>query len=141
MALCGIYGDMLNPAESLSRGLLFSNIFWNNLWFQEPSLLLPGDTANSKFSLWNLKLKKHVTLLNLKKDIQSKENDLGFSETEKFSSLDKILMVLLRFIENLKNSLNKEWINLGKKITIEKLFEERLGVIYVQKDTFSSKQY
>ena len=79
--------------------------------------------------------------MNLKKDIQSKENDLGFSEIEKFSRLDKILMVLLRFIENLKNSLNKEWINLGKKITIEKLFEERLWVIYVQKDTFSSKQY
>ena len=48
---------------------------------------------------------------------------------------------LLRFMVNLKNSLNKEWINLGKKITIEKLFEERLWVIYVQKDTFSSKQY
>ena len=102
---------MFNPAESLSRDLLFSNIFWNNLWFQEPSLPLPGGTANSKFSLRNLKLKKHVTLLNimnLKKDIQSKENDLGFSEIEKFSSFDKILMALLRFIENLKNSLNKK---------------------------------
>ena len=88
MALCGIYGDMLNPAESLSKGLLFSKILWNDLWFQEPSLLLLGDTANSEFSLRNLKLKEHVTLLNLKKDIQSKEVDLGVSDIEKFSSLD-----------------------------------------------------
>ena len=88
MALCGIYGDMLNPAESLSKGLLFSKILWNDLWFQEPSLLLLGDTANSEFSLRNLKLKEHVTLLNLKKDIQSKEVDLRVSDIEKFSSLD-----------------------------------------------------
>ena len=79
---------MLNPAESLSKGLLFSKILWNDLWFQEPSLLLLGDTANSEFSLRNLKLKEHVTLLNLKKDIQSKEVDLGVSDIEKFSSLD-----------------------------------------------------
>ena len=63
---------MLNPADSLSRGLLSSKILWNDLWFEEPSLLLLGDTANSEFSLRNLKLKEHVTLLNLKKDIQSK---------------------------------------------------------------------
>ena len=88
MALCGIYGDMLNPAESLSKGLLFSKILWKDLWFQEPSLLLLGDTANSEFSLRNLKLKEHVTLLNLKKDIQSKEVDLRVSDIEKFSSLD-----------------------------------------------------
>ena len=88
MALCGIYGDMLNPAESLSKGLLFSKILWNDLWFQEPSLLLLGDTANSEFSLRNLKLKEHVTLLNLKKDIQSKEVGLRVSDIEKFSSLD-----------------------------------------------------
>ena len=88
MALCGIYGDMLNPAESLSKGLLFSKILWNDLWFQEPSLLLLGDTANSEFSLRNLKLKEHVTLLNLKKDIQSKEVDLRVSDIEEFSSLD-----------------------------------------------------
>ena len=79
---------MLNPAESLSKGLLFSKILWNDLWFQEPSLLLLGDTANSEFSLRNLKLKEHVTLLNLKKDIQSKEVDLRVSDIEKFSSLD-----------------------------------------------------
>ena len=79
---------MLNPAESLSKGLLFSKILWKDLWFQEPSLLLLGDTANSEFSLRNLKLKEHVTLLNLKKDIQSKEVDLGVSDIEKFSSLD-----------------------------------------------------
>ena len=79
---------MLNPAESLSKGLLFSKILWNDLWFQEPSLLLLGDTANSEFSLRNLKLKEHVTLLNLKKDIQSKEVGLRVSDIEKFSSLD-----------------------------------------------------
>ena len=79
---------MLNPADSLSRGLLSSKILWNDLWFQEPSLLLLGDTANSEFSLRNLKLKEHVTLLNLKKDIQSKEVDLRVSDIEKFSSLD-----------------------------------------------------
>ena len=79
---------MLNPADSLSRGLLSSKILWNDLWFQEPSLLLLGDTANSEFSLRNLKLKEHVTLLNLKKDIQSKEDDLRVSDIEKFSSLD-----------------------------------------------------
>ena len=79
---------MLNPAESLSKGLLFSKILWKDLWFQEPSLLLLGDTANSEFSLRNLKLKEHVTLLNLKKDIQSKEVDLRVSDIEKFSSLD-----------------------------------------------------
>ena len=79
---------MLNPAESLSKGLLFSKILWNDLWFQEPSLLLLGDTANSEFSLRNLKLKEHVTLLNLKKDVQSKEVDLRVSDIEKFSSLD-----------------------------------------------------
>ena len=79
---------MLNPAESLSKGLLSSKILWNDLWFQEPSLLLLGDTANSEFSLRNLKLKEHVTLLNLKKDIQSKEVDLRVSDIEKFSSLD-----------------------------------------------------
>ena len=88
MALCGNYGDMLNPADSVSRGLLSSKILWNDLWFQEPSLLLLGDTANSEFSLRNLKLKEHVTLLNLKKDIQSKEVDLRVSDIEKFSSLD-----------------------------------------------------
>ena len=48
---------------------------------------------------------------------------------------------ILRFIVNLKNSLNKEGINLGRKGTTEKLFEERLWAIYVQKDIFSSKQY
>ena len=79
---------MLNPADSLSRGLLSSKILLNDLWFQEPSLLLLGDTANSEFSLRNLKLKEHVTLLNLKKDIQSKEVDLRVSDIEKFSSLD-----------------------------------------------------
>ena len=79
---------MLNPAESLSKGLLFSKILWKDLWFQEPSLLLLGDTANSEFSLRNLKLKEHVTLLNLKKDIQSKEVDLRVSDIEEFSSLD-----------------------------------------------------
>ena len=79
---------MLNPAESLSKGLLFSKILWNDLWFQEPSLLLLGDTANSEFSLRNLKLKEHVTLLNLKKDIHSKEVDLRVSDIEKFGSLD-----------------------------------------------------
>ena len=79
---------MLNPADSVSRGLLSSKILWNDLWFQEPSLLLLGDTANSEFSLRNLKLKEHVTLLNLKKDIQSKEVDLRVSDIEKFSSLD-----------------------------------------------------
>ena len=79
---------MLNPADSLSSGLLSSKILWNDLWFQEPSLLLLGDTANSEFSLRNLKLKEHVTLLNLKKDIQSKEVDLRVSDIEKFSSLD-----------------------------------------------------
>ena len=79
---------MLNPADSVSRGLLTSKILWNDLWFQEPSLLLLGDTANSEFSLRNLKLKEHVTLLNLKKDIQSKEVDLRVSDIEKFSSLD-----------------------------------------------------
>ena len=79
---------MLNPADSLSRGLLSSKILWNDLWFQEPSLLLLGDTANSEFSLRNLKLKEHVTLLNLKKDIHSKEVDLRVSDIEKFSSLD-----------------------------------------------------
>ena len=62
---------MLNPADSVSRELLTSKILWNDLWFQEPSLLLLGDTANSEFSLRNLKLKEHVTLLNLKKDIRS----------------------------------------------------------------------
>ena len=40
---------------------------------------------------------------------------------------------LLRLMLNLKNSLNKELIN--RKI------EERLCVIYKQKDIFSSKQY
>ena len=79
---------MLNPADSVSRELLSSKILWNDLWFQEPSLLLLGDTANSEFSLRNLKLKEHVTLLNLKKDIQSKEVDLRVSDIEKFSSLD-----------------------------------------------------
>ena len=79
---------MLNPAESLSKGLLSSKILWNDLWFQEPSLLLLGDTANSEFSLRNLKLKEHVTLLNLKKDIHSKEVDLRVSDIEKFGSLD-----------------------------------------------------
>ena len=79
---------MLNPADSLSRGLLSSKILWNDLWFQEPSLLLLGDTANSEFSLRNLKLKEHVTLLNLKKDIHSKEVDLRVSDIEKFGSLD-----------------------------------------------------
>ena len=79
---------MLNPADSLTRGLLSSKILWNDFWFQEPSLLLLGDTANSEFSLRNLKLKEHVTLLNLKKDIQSKEVDLRVSDIEKFSSLD-----------------------------------------------------
>ena len=88
MALCGTYGVMLHPADSRSRGLLSSKILWNDLWFQEPSLLLLGDTANSEFSLRNLKLKEHVTLLNLKKDIQSKEVDLRVSDIEKFSSLD-----------------------------------------------------
>ena len=79
---------MLHPADSLCRGLLSSKILWNDLWFQEPSLLLLSDTANSEFSLRNLKLKEHVTLLNLKKDIQSKEVDLRVSDIEKFSSLD-----------------------------------------------------
>ena len=79
---------MLNPVDSVSRELLTSKILWNDLWFQEPSLLLLGDTANSEFSLRNLKLKEHVTLLNLKKDIQSKEVDLRVSDIEKFSSLD-----------------------------------------------------
>ena len=88
MALCGNYGDMLNPAGSVSRGLLSSKILWNDLWFQEPSLLLLGDTANSEFSLRNLKLKEHVTLLNLKKGIKSKEVGLRVSDIEKFSSLD-----------------------------------------------------
>ena len=58
------------------------------VWFQEPSLLFLSDAANSEFSLRNLKLKEHVTLLNLKKDIQSKEVDLRVSDIEKFSSLD-----------------------------------------------------
>ena len=79
---------MLNPADSVSRELLTSKILWNDLWFQEPSLLLLGDTANSEFSLRNLKLKEHVTLLNLKKDIHSKEVDLCVSDIEKFGSLD-----------------------------------------------------
>ena len=79
---------MLNPADSLSRRLLSSKTLWNDLWFQEPSLLLLCDTANSEFSLRNLKLKEHVTLLNLKKDIKSKEVDLGVSDIKKFSSLD-----------------------------------------------------
>ena len=79
---------MLNPADSVSRELLTSKILWNDLWFQEPSLLLLGDTANSEFSLRNLKLKEHVTLLNLKKDIHSKEVDLRVSDIEKFCSLD-----------------------------------------------------
>ena len=79
---------MLHPEDSLSRGLLSSKILWNDVWFQEPSLLLLSDTANSEFSLRNLKLKEHVTLLNLKKDIQSKEVDLLFSDIEKFSNLD-----------------------------------------------------
>ena len=78
---------MLHPADSLSSGLLSSKILWNDLWFQEPSLLLLGDTANSEFSLRNLKLKEHVTLLNLKKDIQSKEVDLRVSDIEKCSNL------------------------------------------------------
>ena len=105
---------MLNPAQSLSKGLLFSKIFWKDLWFQEPSLLLLGDTANSEFSLRNLNLKGHVTLLNimnLKKGIQSKEVDLRLSDIKTFRSLDKILVVtvyLFSFIVNLKNSLNKE---------------------------------
>ena len=124
LALCGIYGDMLNPAESLSKGLLFSKILWKDLWFQEPSLLLLGDTANSEFSLRNLNLKGHVTLLNimnLKKGIQSKEVDLRLSDIKTFRSLDKILVVtvyLFSFIVNLKNSLNKERINLSKRITM-----------------------
>ena len=80
---------MLNPADSLSRRLLSSKTLWKDLWFQEPSLLLLCDTANSEFSLRNLKLKKeHVTLLNLKKDIKSKEVGLRVSDIEKFSSLD-----------------------------------------------------
>ena len=45
-----------------------------------------------------------------------------------------VTVYLLRFIVNLKNSLNKERITLGKKGTTEKLFEERLWVIYVQKE-------
>ena len=73
-----------------------------------------GDTANSEFSLRNLNLKGHVTLLNimnLKKGIQSKEVDIRLSDNKTFSSLDKILVVtmyLFSFIVNLKNSLNKE---------------------------------
>ena len=87
------------------------------------TIILLGDTANSEFSLRNLNLKGHVTLLNimnLKKGIQSKDVDLRLSDIKTFSSLDKSLVVtayLLRFIVNLKNSLNKEWINLSKKIT------------------------
>ena len=62
---------MLNLADSVSRELLTSKILWNDLWFQEPSLLLLGDTANSEVNLRNLKLKEHVILLNLKRDIRS----------------------------------------------------------------------
>ena len=66
--------------------------------------------------------------MNSKKDIHSEEANLRFINIEKFSSFDKPLMVtayLLHFIVNLKNSLNKERINLGKQIAIEKSFEER----------------
>ena len=78
------------------------------------TIILLGDTAISEFSLRNLNLKGHVTLLsimNLKKGIQSKEVDLRLSDIKTFSSLDKILVVrayLFSFIVNLKNSLNKE---------------------------------
>ena len=58
------------------------------------------------------------------KDIHTDEVDLHFSNIEK--GLDKPLMVtayFLRFIVNLKNSLNKERINSGKKVIIEKSSE------------------
>ena len=74
-----------------------------------------------------------MNIMNSKKDIHSKEVDLHFINIEKFSSFDKPLWVtayLLRFFANLKNSLNKERINLGNEMTIEeKLFAERLWIV------------
>ena len=140
----------LNPADLLSRGLLFSEIKNNELWFKGPSPLLSGDVSYEKFSLKNLVFNESVTLLstvnNSKKVFVHRDSvDLHFIDIEKFGSYRKLLRItayILRFIDNLKRSLKKETLNLNKTVSVSEInFAENLWIINIQKNLFDDKQY
>ena len=137
----------LNPADLLSRGLLFSQLVKNDLWFNGPSAILSSDVPFLKYKVDNLPLTENTVLLVTQEEEAISENviNLDIMNISSYNSYNKLLRVtafVLRFISNLKRKTKKDKLNLSTYIYAEERIKaERLWILFLQFDIYHNKQY
>ena len=99
-----------NPADLGSRGVKASVIRSNRLWWEGPAWLKGGQAAWPKFNEVNVSVsveeeRKKVNVLSLQtEEIISISNVIDVNRYSSLSKLLRVTALVLRFLENIKNS-------------------------------------
>ena len=84
-------------AGIFSRGLQFSELIDNDLWFKGSSTIFLDDVPYNRFSSKNFVLKNDTVLMNTSSDsknhLKSNAVDLKFMNIEKYCAYSKMLRV------------------------------------------------
>ena len=131
------------PDDVFPRGVLLSNLEYNDLWYSGPKLVLYSDTPPARFSI--LCKDDSFTLLIL--DIPSirKEELVNLNsiiDVKRLSSYLKLLRVtryVMRFMNQLTNNLKNNLLDLHLVDSVELKQAEILWIKAVQHDVYNWK--
>ena len=116
------------PDDVFPRGVLLSNLEYNDLWYSGPKLVLYSDTPPARFSI--LCKDDSFTLLIL---------DIPSIKKEELVNLNRVTSYVMRFINRLTNNLKNNLLDLHLVDSVELKQAEMLWIKAVQHDVYNWK--